>query len=245
MSDPSGHGPRFFLTLPAPCAYLPAREERRLFTHLDMGEAGIRQHDFLAQAGFRRTQNIAYRPACPNCTACISIRIPVEAYIPSRNQQRVLRANADLASALGPAVATADYFDLFERYIAARHAQGGMELMGKSDFTQMIEDSPIETRLVTYHAPKTCDAPPGLLAVSLVDVIDDGISMVYSFFDPAQAARSLGTFLILDHIEKTRRLGLPYLYLGYWIDHSPKMAYKARFMPQERLGPQGWTLVTD
>jgi leucyl-tRNA---protein transferase len=243
QNDPT----QFFMTAPSVCGYLPDRMERKVFTHL-VGRRASGLHDLLSQAGFRRSQTIAYRPACDMCNACVSIRIPVDAFKPSRNMKRVLEANEDLVSVVRPNRATGEDYSLFRTYLGDRHPDGGMMDMSVMDFTLMIEDSHVETCLVDYRrrGPDTGingkgKGPP--VAIALTDRLSDGLSMVYSFFDPDLQERSLGTFMILDHIERTRKLGLPYLYLGYWVEGSKKMAYKARFMPQERLGLYGWERV--
>lgn len=239
--------PQFYLTSPAPCPYLPEREERKVFTHL-VGRRAVTLNNTLSESGFRRSQTIAYRPACENCRACVSVRVCVDRFEPSRNLSRNLKQNADIVGFSMPPHPTSEQYSLFRGYLDQRHRDGGMADMNVLDYTMMVEDSHVETRVIEYRkrGPDTSINGRGagpLLAVSLTDVLADGLSMVYSFFEPEEKDRSLGTFMILDHIERARRLGLPYLYLGYWVDGSRKMAYKARFLPQERLGPDGWELV--
>lgn len=240
-------GPQFYLTSPSPCPYLPGREERKVFTHL-VGRRAIALNDALTESGFRRSQTIAYRPACENCRACVSVRVLVSEFTLTRNMRRVLEANSDLVGAPLAARPTSEQYSLFRGYLDSRHSSGGMAEMNVLDYTMMVEDSHVETRLVEYRrrGPDTAINGRGagsLLAVCLTDVLADGLSMVYSFYDHETAARSPGTFMILDHVERARRLGLPYLYLGYWVEGSRKMAYKARFLPQERLGMEGWERV--
>lgn len=237
--------PQFYLTSPAPCPYLPGQEERKVFTHL-VGKRAVALNDSLTQSGFRRSQTIAYRPACENCRACVSVRVKVDDFKLSRNMRRVRDANADLIAQARAAEPTSDQYSLFRAYLDTRHSDGGMADMSVLDYSMMVEDSHVESRLIEYR-PRGIDsfitgAGEGpLMAVCLTDVLADGLSMVYSFYDPAAAAeRSLGTFMILEHIERAKKLGLPHLYLGYWVDGSRKMAYKARFVPQERLGLNGW-----
>ena len=199
----------------------------------------------LSQGGFRRSQSIAYRPACETCRACISVRIVVADFRPSRGFRKVLARNADLIGESVPPVPRSEHYSLFRSYLDARHPDGGMATMSALDFAMMIEDSHVETRLVEYRrrGPDSGFTGRGqgeLFALALTDTLKDGLSMVYSVFDPELELRSLGTFMVLDHVERARRLGLPYVYLGYWVEGSPKMAYKARFLPQERLMPQGW-----
>lgn len=239
MTDQPRNAPQFFLTAPAPCPYLAGQEERKVFTHL-VGERAPQLNDILTQGGFRRSQSIAYRPACETCRACVSVRVRVNEFVPSRSFRRVQKANGDLCARMVDAIPTPDQYALFRRYLESRHADGGMADMTPLDFAQMIEDTHVSTRLVEYRRRPTGDGPGDLVACVLTDILGDGLSMVYSFYAPDEAARSLGTFLILDHIEKAKRLGLPYLYLGYWVEGSKKMDYKARFLPQDRLGMLNW-----
>jgi arginine-tRNA-protein transferase len=239
--------PQFYLTAPSPCPYLPGKEERKVFTHI-VGKRAREMNEILTQGGFRRSQTIAYRPACEACRACVSVRVVADEFRPSANMRRVLRQNADLVGAAAPNRPSSDQYSLFRRYLDSRHADGGMVDMTVLDYSMMVEDSHVETRVVEYRrrGPDTAINGRGrgdILAVCLTDVLGDGLSMVYSFYDPEEDRRSLGTFMILDHIARARAMGLPYLYLGYWVDGSPKMDYKARFRPQERLMPQGWARV--
>ena len=240
--------PQFYLTSPSPCPYLSGREERKVFTHL-IGRRAAALNDTLSQSGFRRSQTIAYRPACESCRACVSVRVCVDEFAPSAGFRRVLAANEGVVGTVLPARPTSEQYSLFRAYLDARHAEGGMADMSILDYATMIEDSHVESRLVEYRARGIDTAITGrgegdLLAVCLTDVLVDGLSMVYSFYEPTLAARSLGTFMILDHIAQARARGLPHLYLGYWVDGSRKMQYKARFLPQQRLGLTGWERVT-
>jgi arginine-tRNA-protein transferase len=235
------------MTAPNACGYLPGQIERKVFTHL-VGRRAPELNELLTQAGFRRSQTIAYRPACDGCHACVSVRIPVDVFAPGRGMRRVLARNTDLVGTALPNCATSEHYSLFRAYLCDRHAEGGMMDMSVHDFALMIEDSHVETELVEYRrrGPDTAITRRGsgpLVATALTDVLSDGLSMVYSFYDPEETDRSLGTYMILDHIARARKRGLPYLYLGYWIEASKKMAYKARFMPQERLGMHGWVRV--
>jgi arginyl-tRNA--protein-N-Asp/Glu arginylyltransferase len=239
--------PQFYLTAPSPCPYLAGQEERKVFTHL-VGRRAREINEILTQGGFRRSQTIAYRPACESCRACVSVRVVVDDFRPSGNMRRVLKTNRDLIGTLVPNRPSSDQYSLFRRYLDDRHTDGGMVDMTVLDYSMMVEDSHVETRIIEYRRRGPDSGINGrgrgrLLAVSLTDVLSDGLSMVYSFFEPDAADRSLGTFMILDHIEQARRMGLPYLYLGYWVEGSRKMDYKARFRPQERLMPQGWARV--
>jgi arginine-tRNA-protein transferase len=236
--------PQFYLTAPTACPYLPAKEERKVFTHL-VGERAAALNDMLTHGGFRRSQSIAYRPACEQCRACVSVRVVVDAFEASASQKRATRRNADVVGDVRASVPTAEQYSLFRSYLDARHPNGGMADMSVLDYAMMIEDSHVRTRLVEYRrrGPDTAINGRGtgqLLGVCLTDVLSDGLSMVYSFYDPDEGHRSLGSFIILDHIAKARALGLPYVYLGYWVDGSRKMDYKRHYSPQQRLGPQGW-----
>lgn len=238
--------PQFFLTSPSVCPYLPNQFERKVFTHLVGNRAG-ELLDLLTQGGFRRSQNIAYRPACEHCRACISVRIRVDEFQPNGSMRRVMKRNRNLIGRMDPAGATSEQYALFRRYLDRRHASGGMAEMSVLDYSMMVEDSQVETRLIQYRRrgpdsgfARTSDG--ALVAVALTDIMADGLSMVYSFYDPDEVSRSLGTYMIVDHVERARALGLPYLYLGYWVEGSDKMDYKIRFQPQEHLGPTGWAL---
>ncbi|WP_435168722.1 arginyltransferase [Falsirhodobacter sp. 1013] len=214
--------PQFYVTAPQPCPYLDGRMERKLFTALQ-GEHAQRLNDGLSKQGFRRSQNVLYRPSCAECSACLSARIRVADFQPSRTQRRVLKRNAALRRNPTAPWATEDQYALFRRYLDARHADGGMADMDIFEFAAMIEETPIRSRVVEYGSDD------GLAAVCLTDVFDDGLSMVYSFYDPDLVDQSLGSFLILDHVNIAREAGLPYVYLGYWVPGSRKMGYKANY----------------
>ena len=229
--------PQFYLTSPSPCPYLPGREERKVFTHL-VGRRSIALNETLTQSGFRRSQTIAYRPACDECRACVSVRVIVDEFRPSRSHRRVMVRNQDISGYVVENKARSEHYSLFRYYLDSRHGDGGMADMSMLDYSMMVEDSHVESRLVEYR-----DERGELFGVCLTDILSDGLSMVYSFYDPASDARSLGTLMILDHIARARQFGLPHLYLGYWIAGSRKMAYKRRYLPQERLGLNGWDRV--
>ncbi len=220
--------PQFYVTAPQPCPYLEGRIERKLFTALQ-GENATQLNDALSRQGFRRSQNVLYRPSCADCNACMSARIRVADFKPTRSQKRVIKRNADLTRRATAPWATEEQFDLFRLYLETRHADGGMADMDIFEFAAMVEETPIRSRVIEY----TAEDPEGnediLKAVCLTDVLEDGVSMVYSFFDPDREKLSPGTWLILDHIEIARNAGLPYVYLGYWVHGSPKMDYKAKF----------------
>ncbi len=239
--------PQFFLTAPSPCPYLEGEFERKVFTHL-VGEKAGELNDLLTQGGFRRSQNIAYRPACETCRACVSVRILANEFEPSKNMRRVQQANADLIGAVYEAEPSTEQYTLFRTYLDARHRKGGMSDMTVLDYAMMVEDTHVDTRIIEYRrrGPDSFITGKGegeLIAIALSDMMGDGLSMVYSFFNPELVERSLGTFMILDHIERAKAAGLPHVYLGYWVAGSRKMAYKIRFKPQEHLGPKGWERV--
>lgn len=229
---------RFFLTAPSPCPYLPGKRERKVFTALDGLDAeGL--HDVLTHAGFRRSQNIAYRPSCEACDACISARVPVDRFVFTRRWRKIIARNADLSRALKPAKATEEQFWLLRRYLNSRHADGGMADMSFSDYAAMVEETAVHTHIVEYRYTDGPDKGE-LAGAALVDVLGDGLSMVYSFFDPLDARRSLGVYTILDHLQQARAAGFAHLYLGYWIPGSVKMDYKAQFQPLELLLGGEW-----
>ncbi len=221
--------PQFYVTAPQPCPYLEGRFERKLFTALQ-GDNAERLNDALSKQGFRRSQNVLYRPSCAECSACLSARIRVADFTPNKSQRRTLRRNDYLRRDATSPWATEDQYALFRRYLDSRHADGGMADMDIFEFAAMIEETPVKSRVVEYSAPPA----PGemrrkLTAVCLTDVLDDGLSMVYSFYSPDKRGDSLGTYIILDHVEIARTAGLPYVYLGYWVPGSRKMGYKAGF----------------
>jgi arginine-tRNA-protein transferase len=224
----------FFSTELAPCPYLPDRSERRLVTALDRPDPD-RRHEQLMQAGFRRAQRFVYRPACPGCRACVPVRIPVARFVMTRSWRRILRHNTDLSAAERRLVATEEQYALFSRYLAGRHAEGGMSAMSWQDYRAMVNDSPVAGLVAEWRR-----ADGSLIAVSLTDSCESGLSGVYKFFDPDEGRRSLGSLIVLWHVQRALELGLPYVYLGYWIAGSAKMAYKARFQPLERLTDDGW-----
>ena len=231
--------PQFYLTSPSPCPYLPARLERKVFTQL-AGKSARNLNDALTHAGFRRSQNIAYKPACDGCTACVSVRIVADELKLRTWQRRVLNANSDIRGEMVANVATHEQFALLRKYLAARHAGGGMAGMDEDDYVAMVEDSAVPTHIVEYRVPRQPGQRSKLIGGALIDVLADGLSMVYSFFDPALSERSLGSFMILDQIERTKMRKLEYVYLGYWVKGSPKMGYKTRFSPLEALTSNGW-----
>ena len=247
MTQHSRDTPQFYLTAPSPCPYLPDRSERKVFTHL-VGEKAGDLNDLLTHGGFRRSQSIAYRPACDQCRACVSVRGIADEFRLSRNFRKGMARNADIDGTMRAAVPTSERYSIFRAYLDQRHRHGGMADMTVLDYAMMVEDSHVETRIIEYRRSDVdsgIDARGDLVGVALTDVLSDGLSMVYSFFEPSEQHRSLGTFMILDHISRARQLGLPYVYLGYWIEGSRKMDYKGRFLPQQRLAPTGWLRVDE
>lgn len=237
--------PQFYVTAPQPCPYLEGRMERKLFTALQ-GEHAQHLNDALSKQGFRRSQNVLYRPSCAECSACLSARIRADAFRPGRGQRRILRRNADLERSATSPWATEAQYRLFRRYLEARHPDGGMADMDVIEFAAMIEETPVRSRVIEYRLPPPSRGGTGrLAAVCLTDVLDDGLSLVYSFFDPDLAARSLGTHVILDHVAMAREAGLPHVYLGYWVPGSPKMGYKAGFDALEIFKRGAWIPIGD
>jgi arginine-tRNA-protein transferase len=242
--------PEFYVTAPQPCPYLPGRLERKIFTHLtaDKPRAVI---DNLLKNGFRRSQNIAYMPYCDKCSACVSVRIVVNDFAPKRTMKRIKQRNCDLVASRVDSIPTSDQYALFRAYIDHRHSDGGMADMSVFDYSMMVADSAVETFITEYrlrppqHASHDEPSEWPLVAAALCDLLSDGISLVYSFYEPELHERSLGTYIILEHIDYARSLGLPYVYLGYWIDGSKKMSYKSRFVPQEQLTQKGWVRVDE
>ena len=244
MTQHSRDTPQFYLTAPSVCPYLAGKEERKVFTHL-VGERARELNDLLTHGGFRRSQSIAYRPACEACRACVSVRVAVEDFRPTRSMRRVLDRNSDMIGEMRAAMPTSEQYSVFRAYLDSRHHDGGMADMTVLDYAMMVEDSHVETKMVEYRLRTADTGGRGgeLLGVALTDVLGDGLSMVYSCYEPAAADRSLGTLMILDHISRARRMGLAYVYLGYWVRGSRKMDYKSRFLPQERLMAEGWVRV--
>ncbi len=231
--------PQFFLTPGGACPYLPGKVERKVFARL-MGPHAAGLNDALTHSGFRRSQMIAYRPACDGCAACVSVRVVAQEFVANRTMRRMERVNANLVRTVVPPEATREQFALLQTYLASRHAGGGMSDMGLFDYVAMVEETPVETMLIEYRTKERNGDAGALVACALTDVLQDGLSMVYSFFDPSLAFRSLGTYMILDHMRAAKVKRVPYVYLGYWVRGSRKMDYKARFQPLEALGSSGW-----
>lgn len=233
--------PRFFVTSPAPCPYLAGKTERKVFTELSGHNAG-ELNDALGRIGFRRSQSVAYRPSCADCTACVSVRVCTGEFTPNNSQKRNLRRNGDIVATACKPWATEEQYALLRSYLGSRHPNGGMADMDEQDFADMVEQTPVDSYLIEYREPTVNGERGRLIGCCLTDRQSDGLSMIYSFFDAVHPMREgLGTYIILDHVQRAAKAGLPYVYLGYWIEGSARMAYKARFRPLEKLGPDGWS----
>ena len=237
--------PRFFVTSPAPCPYLEGKTERKVFTELK-GPHAEALNDALGRIGFRRSQTVAYRPSCLDCRACVSVRVVADQFTPSAAQKRTFRRNADLVVSECRSWATAEQFELLQRYLARRHPGGGMAAMDEIDYADMVEHTAVSSYVIEYREPSVDGTAGRLVGACLTDRQGDGLSMIYSFYDPEHEARAgLGNYIILDHIHRAAEAGLPYVYLGYWVEGSQRMQYKVRYRPLERLGPNGWQRVSD
>jgi arginine-tRNA-protein transferase len=236
--------PRFFVTSPAPCPYLPGRNERKVFTELKGPQADA-LNDALGRIGFRRSQTIAYRPSCLDCNACVSVRVVVAEFTPSATQKRILKRNSDLVTTVCRPWSTGEQFALLQRYLMARHPSGGMAAMDEVDFADMVEHTPVTSYVIEYRERSAEGEPPGrLVGACLTDRQADGLSMIYSFYDPDHASRAgLGNYIILDHVRRANEAELAYVYLGYWVEGSARMQYKVRFRPLERLARGGWERI--
>lgn len=235
--------PRFFVTSPAPCPYLPGRVERKVFTELK-GPHADQLNEALGRIGFRRSQTVAYRPSCLDCQACVSVRVPTAEFAPSSTQKRNLKRNADLVTTECRPWATAEQFELLQRYLGVRHPGGGMAAMDEIDFADMVEHTPVSSYVVEYREPSEGTMPGRLVGACLTDRQGDGLSMIYSFYDPEHGMRSgLGNYIILDHIKRAAADGLPFVYLGYWVEGSDRMQYKVRYRPLDRLTRDGWRRI--
>ncbi|WP_373489878.1 arginyltransferase [Parasphingorhabdus sp.] len=232
--------PKFFVTSPTACPYLPGKTERKVFTELN-GVHAAELNDALGRIGFRRSQGVAYRPSCAACSACISVRVCADQFVASATQKKLLKRHGDLEVSACKPWTTDEQYTLLRRYLANRHPGGGMAGMDEDDFADMVEQSPVKTFVVEYREPSVGRGPGKLVGACLTDQQGDGLSMIYSFFDADHGERAgLGNYIIMDHILRAKTAGLPYVYLGYWVDGSPQMEYKVRFRPLERLTPDGW-----
>jgi len=237
--------PQFYVTAPQPCPYLDGRMERKLFTALQ-GDNATPLNDTLSKQGFRRSQNVLYRPSCAECSACMSARVRVADYEPTRSQKRIAKRNANLQRRATSPWATEEQYNLFRSYLDSRHAAGGMADMDMFEFAAMVEETPIRSRVIEYNDTSiAAEDRTGPVAACLTDILEDGLSMVYSFFEPDLSRNSPGTYLIMDHIALARELSLPYVYLGYWVPGSPKMGYKANFAGVEVFSGGKWHDIGD
>lgn len=237
--------PRFFVTSPSPCPYLPGKQERKVSTELT-GVHATELNDALGRIGFRRSQGVAYRPSCAGCTACVSVRVVTPEFGPNASQRKLLKRHADLEVTPCRPWATDEQFQLLRRYLASRHPGGGMAGMDEEDYADMVEHSPVNSLVMEYREPAAHGRRGRLIGACLTDRQADGLSMIYSFFDADIPDRpGLGNFIIMDHIVRARDAGLPYVYLGYWVKGSSRMAYKVRYRPIEVLGPAGWRRMAD
>lgn len=235
--------PRFFVTSPAPCPYLPGRSERKVFTELK-GPHADQLNEALGRIGFRRSQTVAYRPSCLDCQACVSVRVVAGKFKPSGTQKRDLKRNDDLIVTECRPWATDEQYELLAKYLGTRHPDGGMSAMDELDYADMIEHTPVSSVVTEYREPGVGGRPGRLVGACLTDRQGDGLSMIYSFYDPELEARvGLGNFIILDHIRRAAAEALSYVYLGYWVEGSPRMQYKVRYRPLERLTREGWQLM--
>ncbi len=225
---------QFYVTAPYACSYLPQRKARsQVATPNHLIDAAV--YSDLVHIGFRRSGVFAYRPYCDGCRACIPLRIPVADFTANRAQRRAWKKNSDLIASLGELRFDDEHYSLYQRYQCLRHAGGGMDQDSREQYAQFLLQSRVESKLVEYR-----DSSGTLKMVSIVDLLSDGLSSVYTFYDPAEAQRSLGTYGILWQIQHCQSLGLAHLYLGYWIRESPKMHYKSSFVPYETLQNGVW-----
>lgn len=229
---------RFFETVQHPCSYLPGRWARTVVADPRF-PADRSLYTLLSQHGFRRSGEHIYRPVCPGCDACVPVRLPVREFRPRRSQRRVARRNADLRLSLTPAAYHEEHFELYWRYQQARHGDGEMALHGPDDYRGFLLSNWCDTYLLEMRSAAR------LVGVGVLDRLEDGLSAVYTFFHPGESARSPGVLAVLAAIDEARRRGLDYLYLGYWIAECAKMAYKADYLPQERLRDGRWRRIEE
>ena len=233
--------PQFYVTAPQKCPYIKGKVERKLFTAL-YGRNTVNLNDELSLQGFRRSQKVLYRPLCSNCSACLSIRVKVAEFKNSKSQNRVLSKNKNVERITKKPEATDEQYEIFKKYLNYRHLNGGMSDMDAIEFSSMIEETNVDTHIFEYWKSEN-GKKKYLMAVCLTDINKDGLSMVYSFYDPMYQSQSLGKFMILDHINLTKTKKLDYLYLGYWIKENSKMGYKSNYFPAEVFYKNKWTEI--
>ncbi len=240
MSEQSQQNVQFYFSHETSCPYLPDRQERKIFTHLSGHKAQMHMQ-LLSENGFRRSQNLIYRPHCKDCLKCKSVRVRVKNFKASKSQKLIIKKNSDIVATPMQTQVGQEHFKLFKKYLLTRHNEGGMADMDFDDFKDMVEDTSVNTEIVEYRLPSNDKGKGQLLGVALIDIMFDGLSLVYSFFDPDFSKRSLGVFMIVENILRAKENKQDHVYLGYWVNGSKKMSYKTNFKPLEFYKQdEGW-----